>query len=657
MNRIVIASVVGSLLGLGSGVAFGHGGQYRGPGDTVPPAEGPGPGTGGPSTGGPTTPGPGGPTTPGGGRGPTTPGDGPGGPGGPGGGRGPVTGGGLGGKKNRPGEGFEQWQFWWEANKDPYLDLKSRLGGSPSVSGSAGFLAGLGRKVEADRTNRPTAAEINDQIVPTLKSVLGEDDADILDSAVLALGRVVRPDSAALVLEDIKGALANENSTVQQAAILALGVLGSSEAIPLLKEIMSDSPQGRTLLKERNKIQDLQRSFAALSLGFIGAEESISLLEEVVNKTPDSDKDLKSSAIVALGLFSTGKERIVPFLNQLLGDEKLDDTIRAQVPISLGRLGEAAAPVQQDLLRLVKSRKTNIRLEESCVIALGLISKPEDAAVVSTLLDVIKEGQNDQSRHFAFISLAQIGARAAKNPEVEANRKVLDELQKFLLKELTKPDQKAHIPWAAIALAIIGREFTDSSQDYLTIVTKIQEALEENNDPSHQSAFAVALGLLNARNAGKMLYEEMLDTNEDNFKGYLAVSLGMMRYNEALDTLRNMVKDNRDAKLRLQAATALGLMGDTEAVPVLVEELRKAETLNVISSLAKALGLIGDRSAIQPLQELVADDKAPGLARAFGCVALGLIGEKFQYYWNTPVSTNANYRIVLPSQYEVTDIL
>ena len=53
--------------------AHGHGGTYRGPGDTVPAGGGGGSGGGGPATpgpSGPATPGPSGPSTPG----PSTPG-------------------------------------------------------------------------------------------------------------------------------------------------------------------------------------------------------------------------------------------------------------------------------------------------------------------------------------------------------------------------------------------------------------------------------------------------------------------------------------------------------------------------------------------------------------------------------------------------------
>ncbi len=657
MRKHIFAASVGGLLLMTAGDLNGHGGVYRGPGDTVPPNVGPGPGTGGPSNGGPTTPGPGGPSTPGPTGGPQTPGGGPAAGGGGGPARGPVTGGGQGGKKNKPSAGFEQWQFWWENNKDRYLDLRERLKGNVQTSGSAGFLTGMGTRVAAATSKRPNSDEVNLQIVPILKSVLGEDDADIVDSAVLALGRMVRSSSAELVLDDIKAALGNSNLTVQQSAILSLGVLGSAEAVPTLIEIMKDTQEGRTLLKERGTIQSLQRAFAAVALGYIGAPETVEVLMDVVKNEKNSEIDLRSSAILALGLFSERREEIVKFLEEQLDDKKMDRTTRAQIPVSLGRLGAAAEPTVPALLKLLKSKKTDIRLEESCVIALGELAKPEDKEVLDALYDAIAEGKNEQSRHFSFIALSQIGGRAAKDPETHSE--VLKEMNKFLLTELAKPKTKTHQPWAGVALALLGREYSDTSSDRITLISKIIEAFEGSNNPSYKGAFAISLGLLNASSAeiGKMMLDELLDTHDTELKGYLAVSLGMIRHTEALESLRRLVLDNKDAKMRLQMATALGLMADVEAVPTLIEALKSAKTLNVISSMAKALGLIGDKTAIQPLQELIADKKAPGLARAFGCVAIGLIGEKTNLPWNTRLSENTNYRTVVPSLYEILDIL
>lgn len=657
MKKLVMAaSVAGSLL-IGGGDLFGHGGVYRGPGDVVPPSEGGGPGTGGPNTGGPVTPGPTGPSTPGGGRGPQTPG-GPAGPGGGGAGpRGPVTPAGGLGKKVQRGEGFEAWPFWWEYNKDRYLNLRERLAKTGNVTGNAGFLTGLGRKAEADSANRPSETEVLTQMVPTLVSVLGENEADIVDSAVLAIARMVRADSASAVLDSIKEALGNTNVSVKQSAILSLGVLGSKEAIPVLAEILADSAEGRSLLKERNKIQDLQRAFAAISLGYIGAPESIAVLREAIEKNDNADIDIRSAAILALGLFDEGKEEIVPFLMELLQDEKLDRTTRAQVPVSLGRLGEVAYPAVNELLKLLKGRKTDIRLEESSVLALGQLAGPADEKVVETLIDLIKESNNEQARHFSFIALAQIAGRAAK--DTDQYQKVIDEVvQKFLLRELAKPEKVTHTPWAGLSLALIGREMGENDSLRITIISKLQEAFAEQNNPSYKSAFAVGLGLLNAGGEpAKDIYTEMLDTNNLELKGYLALSLGMQNYSEAAETLNGLVLDNRDPKMRLQVATALGLMGDKNALKTLLDALKGAETLNVISSLAKAIGLIGDREAIQPLVDLIQDERAPMLARAFGCVALGLVGEKTSLPWNVKMTENANYRTVLAPLYEIADIL
>lgn len=656
MKKLVLAaSVTGSLLFLTTGDLSGHGGVYRGPGDNVPPAAGGGPGTGGPNTGGPTTPGPGGPTTPGGGRGPQTPGGGPGVPGGGGAPRGPVTG--VGRKKNAGGEGYEQWQFWWEYNKERYLDLRERLGSSTASSGSIGFLTGTGRKNAGSTSQRPNAGEVNERIVPVLKSVLGSDDADIVDSAVLSLGRIVRADSASLVLEDIRTTLKNSNVTVKQSTILALGVLGAKESVPSLIEIMNDSSEGRQILGERNAVQDLQRAFAAVSLGYIGAPEAIEALKSAVTGNSDSETDLRSAAITALGLFEQEKEGITKFLLDLLKDDKMERVTRAQIPVALGRLGAVAAV--PELLRIVNSRREkDLRLEESCVIALGMLSEPQDAEVLKALQDLIEESNNEQARHFSFIALSQIASKAATDKDADRYEGLLSDLvNKFLLKELAKPKKKTHQPWAGLSLALLGRDLDKNSNLRTTITQKMLETFEESNNPDYKAGFAVGLGLLEAIGAGPAIAEVMNDTHDLELKGYLALSLGMMRYTDSLADLRNLVLDNRDPKMRLQISTALGLMGDVQAVPMLLEALKNAETLFVISSLARSIGLIGDRSAIEPLQELVTDERAPGLGRAFACVALGLLGEKTNVPWNTKVTENANYRTVVPFLYEIADIL
>jgi len=126
MKRLLIAALAITGGSLWVGQLDAHGGTYRGPGDTVPPGGGGG-GGGGPTTGGPsgpTTGGPSGPST----GGPTVPGSTGGGATG---GGGATTGGTM-----ELGPDLTAWSFWWEFNKEPFINLKSAIssGGTTATS-------------------------------------------------------------------------------------------------------------------------------------------------------------------------------------------------------------------------------------------------------------------------------------------------------------------------------------------------------------------------------------------------------------------------------------------------------------------------------------------------------------------------------------------
>lgn len=656
---MLVVGLVGGALLLAGGDLFGHGGSYRGPGDRVPPNTGPGPGTGGPNTGGPATPGGTGPGTPvPGSGGPATPAGG-GFGGGAGGGRGPITGPGTRGKKHR-GDGYEQWEFWWEYNKDRYLDLRARLGDHQVETGTSGFLTGAGTRISLSPARRPTLDDVERRVVPVLRSLLGESSDEIVDSAVLALGRSVRAEAAQLVLADVEAALASAGSTVRQSAVLALGVLGSQRSIPLLLAILRDAPEGRRALGQNNAIQGLPRAFAAIALGLIGSVETIDPLMETVRSSASGEVDLRSSALLALGLFETDRQRIVRFLVEQLGNRRLDRTSRAQIPISLGRLGEEALPALPELLRAQRSRKSDIRLAESCTIALGQLASLDDAEVLDALYRTIEDGKQAQQRHFGFIALARIGARAAaaQRPDPSASGvQPLDRLSRFLLRQLVKPDRKTHLPWAALSLAILGRAVPQEDPFRVAVTEKIGESFEGSNNPSYKSAMAISLGLLQARSAGELLDRTLQRSNDPALKGYLALALGMMRRIESSGRMRELLLDGRDARMRIAVATGLGLMGDAEVADLLIEALGRSSSLTETASMAQALGLIGDRAALDRLFLMANDDKATESARGFACVAIGLISEKTDLPWNEVLSANTNYRTVLPSLYELVDIL
>ncbi len=627
---------------------FAHGGQYKGPSDA---------GGGNSASGGTVAP----PTNPGGAAAP--------GPGAGTAGAATSTGAGTsGGRGSRGGsgrtsattgagtlsdaKGFEVWEFWWENNKDRFLNLKDRLISNTTVSGGTGALTGRGRKVTQGSSRRPSDAMIENEVIPALLELVKQSqDRDILDSAILALGRTTKPGNADQIVDAAMPLLAHSELSVQSSTALTLGVLGSPKATEALKNVLQDNSDGRRLTGG-GSVHWLVRAFSALSLGLIGDADSMATLQDVVVRLGDKDKDIKVCAIVALGLVGEDlADDAADFLVEQLADKRMDPLIASYIPTSLGKLN--ATKAVGPLLNVFTDRDSDNLLVQSAAIGLGQLAGIENDGVVEALLDYVKEGKDQQSRHFSLISLAQIGAR---DEDVASHAEAHEAITGQLGKEIQgKGKSKDHRSWAALAGAIYSRSQEASQPDF---ITRIKAAYTKESNPSFKSSFAVALGLLNDYASAEDIFNDFKKRKETDFRGYASIALGFMNYTDASDALRGLSQNKGTTPtLRLQAATGLGLMSDTQAVGTLIETLKTASTLGVSSAVAKALGLIGDRDSIGPLKEVATDESQQKLTRAFACVALGIVGEKTDLPWNAVISANNNYRAKTPSIEEVLDIL
>jgi len=644
--------------------AWAHGGNYKGPTDTVPPNLGGGGDTTPPGNpGGPGTPGPGAPTT-GGAKGPTT-GGAPTGPTGAGsGGMRPTTGG-LGGRR-AGGEGFERWEFWWEHNKDPFLDLKARLAASAPTSGGGGFLTGRAKPVEATSVNRPSPSEIKNNLVPGFIGALKETHPDIVDSACLAIGRTLRSEDAAEAVAVLTKALSHKEKTAREAATLGLGVLGAGDSVPTLLHLLNDTSEGKQLTGRSEGVEDMVRGFAAAALGFIGDARAIGDLRKIVSdQTLASKLDVKAMSILALGMMPDQHEEIVTFLLGCMDDRSLNTYVRAQAPVALGRLnrqkkeGSAAAQsVLPKIVALFNDDKADNDLRRSLAITIGMLtSLSSDAAgdAIDALLNAVAKGNDDQTRHYSIMALAEIGARDAEPAKNEA---VHTKLREFFLRELTQPKRITHQPYGALGLAVYARNPALDPQVKTNAQAKLLEAFEQTSNPSYKGAMAVGCGLLDYPLSTESLWKEFENSNDQSLKGYIAMSLGLMRQTGKAEPFRKLiVAKGLEPKFRLQLARALGLMGDKEAVETLVTYLQAAETQAESASAAQALGLIGDRSAVDPLLTILRNESKQPQARGFAAVALGIIAEKTQLPWNAVFSVNSNYRAKVPALSEILDIL
>ena len=202
-----------------------HGGQYRGPGDIVPPGGGGGTGRpSGPTTGGPTGPStgrPAGPST-GGPAGPAT--GGPSNPGGRGPG-GPITG----GRGRQMGLDLTQWSFWWEFNKDPFIRLRDAIHKNAPQTGSDDFYLGSTRKNSQDNMAPTKEDKIN--ILATLRRAMkSTNNKDIISSCMVAMAKVGM-DHPEFKLKDVfKPYLKSKNQEVRETAALALGIAAQTES-------------------------------------------------------------------------------------------------------------------------------------------------------------------------------------------------------------------------------------------------------------------------------------------------------------------------------------------------------------------------------------------------------------------------------------------
>ena len=87
---------------------------------------------------------------------------------------------------------MSEWTWWWELNKEIYLQLRARQRAGDAASGSDGFFLGRGQKEQAIEIDvRPTREQIRGEIVPALLRLLATERAqDVKTSCLVALARI-----------------------------------------------------------------------------------------------------------------------------------------------------------------------------------------------------------------------------------------------------------------------------------------------------------------------------------------------------------------------------------------------------------------------------------------------------------------------------------
>lgn len=645
--------------------SLAHGGTYIGPGDTVPPG-GSGGGKGlapgvpnsgnpaGPGNGSTGTPAPGQPTT---GSGPNQ------------GGSNPLTGG-------EAGPDLTDWSYWWEFNKDPYINLKGALAGTRANTGTAEWFIGMGQQSQGQKSQIPTRAEVEREIVPALiKALETETNNDIVTGCLMGLGKIgeeLGEDGTSRFAPLFVSFLADPSQEISETAAIALGILANKPSVAILLDLYLDNPDGRKLVA-RGEVPIRTRSFAAYGLALCGAKindetlkaDIIANLIGVLESERSSTRDIHVASVIALGLIpferlgtdelGAATESIDTRLEQVaylttFMESSAHSFVRAHAPMAAVRLLQGAEgevfevereKLARKLITIVNAKKEKNEVLQSAIQALGQLGDADpkgiDAEIRKALVGVAQNITDKQARYFAAIALAQVGGRKG----VESADVGIREAQSYMLARLSKGNTAVRT-WNALAIGVMGNALEGNLSTDL-VQALLSETKRERT--ARIGAYAVSAGMLGNIEFVPILREKLDTISEDTPRGYLCLGLGMLGALEAQDQIRAVIQEaNYRPQLLQQAAIALGLLQDPEAVGYLTDTLVKSNSLASQAALTSALGFIGDKTSIAPLIAMLEDDELSERARGFAAVALGLVGDvDHDLPWNTAIKVNINY--------------
>ena len=687
MQRIAFLTVA-VLVAVVAVVAFApdaqaHGGQFRGPGDGVPPGlrepsdptpPPPPPPSGPPTTPSPVTPTPSTPPP----TAPTTPGAPP-----------PVTSTpdlGGGNKPKTTGPSFEDWTFWYHNNKAEIENLKAalyRLTGSENPL----FVSGGENDTNVTSATRLTQTKVKEVIIPALLWAMDKKNSghqDTESAAYIALAKIARDPAQIEIVKSGLDKTRKLDLIVQESAALALGLLRRART--------DDQFTARELDKVREYLfevfeddtyQARTRGFAAISIGLLGdqptgsgtysgdanaaARATTARLFELL-KGSYNNQDLYVGLLMAIGMQPhtsvTDEERGVladAALKGRLYKDGVNDLIRSYAAHSLGKIGTRKDISTLEAV-LTTRRGMSKNVQRSAAIGLGLLGRlvagEARVDVAKVLLKSQDKVKDNSTKNFALISLAYllIDDIQSQTTDVLGNTQA-DEVLLDVAEKGSYMDQ----PYAALALGLILKDINDELeidkyQEFKDSALRIlrEGVVSKKMSKKNQAAFCVALGIAKDEESSQALREIVADSKGDKeLRGYAALGLGLIGNPtpEVMKTIAEAMRERSSEELRRQAAVALGLLGNAKiqgtgktAVDLLVEELKQAKSQAHKGQVVLALAAIGDHRAVDPLVELLRDKGEQDLTRALACAGLGLIGDLELIPSMSRGSQNVNYR-------------
>lgn len=433
----------------------------------------------------------------------------------------------------------------------------------------------------------------------------------------------------------------NYTSAAQSSVVLSGS--GSAKEIPTADE----AGEAKTLLtgwllKQCDHDFFDVRSAAALALGKSGDKSAKDKLVAMIN---DSNRDVRESAVLALGLLKDVTQVPVLSAKVLNGKEFADDKrLRAAAAIAMGFIGSQSATPE---LAATLSKTKDKEVQYGCIAGLGLLK--DESALPHLYLLLANPKLDDDIRAYAATAIGKSGFKTFNHTSGKKVKEInaVDELVRTL-----KTAKKERLLRQSCVQAIGALEATDKFQDIYTALdadrdqqvrdfsalvlarlakagdaklqaaarTRLEKLLKGRNHSSRGFA-ALALGLLGDQQSSIALRRSFENESDPTQKSACAIGMGLLKDTSAVSQLKGALMASNNAELRGYCCIALGLIGDTKSVGLLKQTLESALVPEVKAAAAIALASMGDQTAIPVLEKALKERS--NYVRQSTIVALG----------------------------------
>jgi HEAT repeat protein len=479
-----------------------------------------------------------------------------------------------------------KWKAWWEVNKWRFTWTPQRAAvvtDDETGDGGIQFLAEF------------------------LIKCLEHKNYDVRGAAALALGRAGSriKDMAVPPLQKLTK---DSHPVAAESAVLALGMLGSQESVPLLTEFLNNP-----------KVDHRLRANTAVALGLIGEKSSSRAMMDLLLR-PKVHDQVKAGSMMGLALM---KEQPAAFtLMNFMNNRSEREDLRAMAATALGKMGYTSIPkgkkkvdIVEALVRVLSSTKKERKLKLSAIMAVSALGPSEKISsdkLVDLLGRIYQRERNADIRSFILVGIAEL-AREGR----------AQEKARMLFRNVLRGESNnSLLSFACIAAGL--------SSDRVSL-KYLRNIFTKNSNPELRSAAAVSLGLLKDVESTQLLVDEISGKGSPELKGYCCVALGLMgakENKEALPKLREILQTGNDPQLKAAAAMALTLLGEANAVNLLLKAVEEGNSYTRMSILM-AIGYFRDMRTVKPLMNLFESERGMNdEIRAITLTAIGYIIEE-----------------------------